>query len=198
MALKAHNPNGGKGKDVPQAGVQAARLVGITDLGHQPGFTYQGKQIESSYKVEFTYELVNSLMEDGRPHWVSEQFKFSDWRGKNGSFPSTMMSRVDALDPLNESNDGEDLTILLDKPCMLTVSLTDDGWPKIKGQAAVTGVPLGMEVAPLQNEPFAFDMEAPDMDLWATFPEFKQNQIKNALNLADTPLAKELAQLDEL
>ena len=62
-----------KKREQPEGGTHMARLVGITDLGEQPGFIYQGKEIESQFKREFTYELVNAHMSDGRPFHVSEE-----------------------------------------------------------------------------------------------------------------------------
>ena len=198
MALQAKNHGGSGAKDVPEKGNHFARLVGITDLGHQPGFEYRGKDVESQYKVTFTYELVNSLMEDGRPHWVSEDFKVSNWIGKNGGFDSTMMSRVKSIDVADDSNLGEDLRELLGKPCMVTVSLTEAGWPKVAGQAAVSMIPAGMTVPDLVNEPFAFDMDNPDMDVWMRLTEFTKEKIKKALNFHESKLFENLAAADEL
>ena len=82
MALKMRNTSGGGDLDIPLEGTHLGRLVGITDLDHQPGFTWQGpkgpEDVESQYKVTFTYELCNSMTKDDRPHWVSEDFKVSD------------------------------------------------------------------------------------------------------------------------
>lgn len=189
MALKAKEAKTGN-RDVPQAGNHLARLVGIVDLGHQPGYEYRGNQIPSAYKIEFTYELVNSLTEEGMPHWVSEDVKSNDY-DKNGKM-SNMMARVRAIDPENDSNNGKNLLALLGKPCMVSVVLNDNGYPVVRGQSAVAGVPMGMEVKELTNEVFSFDMDEPDMNVWATFPEFKQKKIKSALNYAETALLKEV------
>lgn len=197
MALKAENKSGGT-KDVPQAGNHFARLVGMVDLGEQPGFEYKGKEVGPQYKVNFIYELVNSLMEDGRPHWVSEDFKVSNWIGKNGGFDSTMMSRVKAIDVADDSNMGDDLTKLLGKPCMVTVAMTESGWPKVAGQAAVSMIPGGMEVPELKNESFFFDMDEPDMHVWERLTEFTKDKIKQSLQFHESKLFQELAASDEL
>lgn len=195
MALKARQAKSGE-RDYPVAAPHLARVVGITDLGHQPGYEYRGNKIESSWKIEITYELVNSLMKDGRPHWVSEDIKSNNYE-KNGKM-SNLMARIRAIDPNNDSRDGDDLLQLLGKPCMVTVTHNEEGFPKIKGQGAVSGVPLGMDIKELYNEPFAFDMDNPDMHLWDSFPEFKKEKIKSALNFTDTELLKVLAKEDEL
>ena len=196
MSLSARDTGNRKTKlDVPEQGTHMARLVGLTDLGHQPGFTWQGKDIESSWKVEFTYELVNSLMADGRPHWVSEDVNVNDFEGDG--VVSTMMARVRSLDKENASDDGKNLSKLLGAPCMATISLNEKGYPKLKGQAAVGAISLGMDVPELNNEQFTFDMDAPNMDVWESFADFKQGKIKVALNFDATVLAKELAVSDE-
>lgn len=195
MALSAENKLN-KAKDYPQGGTHMARLVGLTDLGHQPGWELKGQEIPSAWKIEFTYELPNSKMKDGRPHWISEEVKVSDYESKG--IISTMMARVRTLDKANESHDGQDLSKLLNKPCMVTITVPEDGYPKLKGQAAVSGIPMGMEVPSLENETFVFDMDEPDMELWETFPEFKKEKIKRALNYEETSLARELALEDSL
>jgi len=197
MSLQARStkPRGSSNREYPEAGTYTARLVGLTDLGHQDGFVYQGKEIESSWKVEFTYELVDTKMEDGRPFWVNEEVSVNDFEGEG--ITSTMMARVRTLDKANESDNGKDLTKLLDKPCMVTVIINDNGYPKLKGQAAVSGVPVGLPITELRNDIFSFDMDNPNMDLYAKFPEFKQTKLKTSLNFDETELAKQLAETGE-
>lgn len=194
MPLAAKNMGTRGSKEQPELTTHMARLVGLVDLGHQPGYEYQGKKIESSWQIEFTYELPRALMEDGRPHFVSEQVKVDDYEGK--SIVSKMMSRVRTLDPENISNDGKDLAALLGKPCMVTLSPGNNGYVKLKGQAAVGGVPLGVEVPPLVNPTFVFDMEDPDMDLFYSFPQFKQERIVAAINYEETELCRQLLASD--
>lgn len=190
MSLVARTTKPKKELDNPVDGTHMARLVGLTDLGHQPGFVYEGKEIESEYKIEYTYELVNSLMKDGRPHWVSETIKVNDFVPDHpGGFIATMMLRARSLNP---ENPDKDATKHIGKPCMVTVTISEKGYANVKGQAAVTGCPIGMEIPELVNDTFIFDMDAPDLDLWATFPEFKQNKIKEALNFEETELFRQL------
>lgn len=195
MALKAENKNENRVKDYPLMTTHMARLVGITDLGHQPGFEFEGRKIDSKWKVEFMYELPNSLMEDGRPHCVWEEINVDDFEGKG--LTSKMMARVRSLDPENETKDGQDLSKLLGKPCMVTLSPGKNGFPKIKGIPSVTSVALGMEVPEAHNELFAFDMDNPDLEIWDTFPKFKQEKLEKAINYPQTELCKQL-QKDDL
>lgn len=191
MGLKIREAKGLQ-KDYPIAGIHLARLIGLVDLGHQPGYEYRGNKIDSCWKIEFTYELVNSKMKDGRPHWVSEDIKSNNYE-KNGKM-SNMMARVRSLDPLNESQDGTELNTLLGKPCMVTVTLNDEGYPKVQGQMAVSGIPADMPVPPLENEIFTFDMDEPNLAVWENFPDFKKEKIKQALNFDESNLSKALVE----
>ena len=163
----------------PETGTHAARLVGITDLGHQPGFEWQGKEIQSAYKVRLTYELPNSLMEDGRPHWVSEDVTNSD------NEKSTLAMRVRTL-----GGSFSDLSSLIGKACMITLVENKNGYIKIDGQGGVGGVPNGFPVPDLVNPSFIFDMDEPDMDIFNNFPEFIQERITSALNYEGSELEK--------
>ena len=180
MALKMRNMSGGAALDVPLAGSHMARLVGITDLDHQPGFTWQDEEIESQYKVTFTYELCNSLTKDGRPHWVSEDFKVSDHER------SKMFARVNALDPTGSLSDkGNNLAGLINAPCMVTVSHNAKGYAKIPG---VAGALAGYPVPELANEPYVFDFEDPAMEVFKRLPEFVQGKLKSSLNFEGSVL----------
>lgn len=182
MALTARSF--GKKLDQPTVGTKMARLVGLVDLGHQPGFEYQGDQIKSQYKITFTYELPGSKTEDDRPHWVSEDVNVSDYVGDG--IVSKMMKRVFALDPTGEiSNGGKNLQALIGMPCMVTVKHNKNGYAQVSD---VSGAPEGIPIPELANDPQLFNMDDPDMDLFNKFPEFVQNKIKSALDLQDTKL----------
>ncbi len=168
-------------KEQPKEGTHVARVVGITDLGHQPAFEWLGQQIESSYKVEITYELTNSLMEDGRPFHVSEQITNSD------NIKATLRIRAESI-----GADINHLESFLGKPCSVTVKHNDKGYANVKGQAAVGGIPSGMPVPPLQNPKYIFELAKPDMDLWDKMPEFRQKKILSGLDLEKTELGQQL------
>lgn len=193
MALSAKAGNTGKKTlDVPERGTHMARLVGLTDLGHQPAWEYQGEEVKDSYQVTFTYELPNSKMADGRPHWVSEDVNVNDFEGDGIS--SKMMKRVRAIDANNKSEDGKDLTAMIGEPCMLTIDVNQKGYPKVKD---ASGVPAGLDIPELANPTFVFDMDSPDMEKWDTFPEFTQKKIMNAMNFKDSMLGKLVGGSDE-
>ena len=197
MTFAARKPEN-KASEQPQAGTHVGRLLSITDLGHQPGFVYDGKKIESAWKLEFTYELVNHFMEDGRPFVISEDLTNKDWEDAKSGRASTLVMRAKSL--LNERyREGvEEITTLLTQPCMITVTHNEKGYAKIRGQAAVGSVPFGMETKELRNPAVTFQMDNPDMDLWSAMPEFKQNKIMAALNFNETELFKIVALDGEL
>lgn len=185
MALGARKPNK-KSTDAPKPGTYLARLVGIVDLGHQPAFAYDGGVADAAFKLTFTYELPNSKTEDGRPHWVSEDMKNSDFYDPKKGISSTLMKRVYAMDPDGSlTRDGKDLSPLISLPCMVEVGNNKNGYIKVKN---VTGAPGGIPVPELDNDPILFDFEDPDVEVFKRFPEFVQNKIKAALNLPGTPL----------
>ncbi len=186
MALKMQNKGGAKSLDVPLAGGHMARLVGLVDLDHQPSFEWQGEEIESQYKVTFTYELANSMTKDGKPHWVSEDFKVSDHER------SKMYARVRALDPQGTiSKHGTALTELIGTPCMVSISINAKGYPKIDG---VSGAPAGIPVPELKNDPIIFDFDEPDMEVFTRLPEFVQNKLKTSLNFEGSALHAKLVE----
>jgi hypothetical protein len=175
-----------KSTDAPKPGTYLARLVGIVDLGHQPAFDYDGGVADAAFKLTLTYELPNSKTEDGRPHWVSEDVKNSDFYDPKKGIASTLMKRVYAMDPTGEeTRDGKNLLPLIGKPCMVEVGLNKNGYVKIKN---VTGAPEGIPIPELANDPLIFDFEEPNVEVFNRFPEFVQNKIKAALNLSGTPL----------
>ena len=205
MTRSANKPNI-KSKEQPQEGTHVARLLGITDLGHQPGFVFEGKPIESAWKFEYTYELVNHKMEDERPFLISEDVTSKDWEDKDTGRCSTMIARAKALMGSEYRKGMDDLALQLSKPCMVTIRMNKKGYPKIAGQAGVGSIPFGMDVAELTNETYFFDMGVklpngqwsgePNMEIWEKMPEFKQEKIRSALNFSETRLAEILNEDD--
>jgi hypothetical protein len=91
---------------------------------------------------------------------------------------SALTPVVKALDPTGQC---QDLTQLLGKPCMVQVGSTSTGNAKITNIVA----PMrGMPVAEIYNpaKMLAFDFDNPDLEMFATFPQFMQEKIKSAIN----------------
>lgn len=172
-------------REQPPAGTHLARFVGLSNLGHQPGFQWQGKSIESQYKFELTYELVTCDMSDGRPFWVSEEVNNTD--NEEGTLTSRCNAAGVSIDNLVE---------LIDKPVMVTLVMKESGYPKVKN---VSGIPEGLPVPELRNPVQLFDIYAdpPNLEAFEKFPEFKQNKIVEALDFKTTALYRELLKQGE-
>lgn len=185
-------------REQPAEDTYVARLLGITDLGHQPGFSHAGKDYESEWKFEFTYELIGTEMEDGRPFVVSEEVANKDSENVQSGMVSKLVARCKSLLGVRDYKEGlQDLERLLGCACMVNVTYNKNGYAQIKGTAAVGSIPNGMVVGALHNEVYFFDMDEPEMDLWEKMPDFKREKIQNALNFNDTELAKTLAEGDQ-
>ena len=163
-------------REQPDVGVYLARVAQLTNIGHQPGFEWKGKEIKSSYKLEVTYELVNEKMEDGRPFWVSESLTNTD------SEKGNLRQRVQAAGVTFET-----FSDMLGRAVTVTLEQNEKGYAKIVN---VAGVPGGYDVAELLNPPQEFDMysETPDLDVFRAFPEFKRGKIESALDFEEQPL----------
>ena len=183
MAIGARNTSGSKEKaEQPTAGPRLARLVGVAELGIQPGFEYQGDMKPATTQEEWIYELKGPTdkMEDGRPFWVSEGIKVSNYEPKDGGFSSKMMTRVRALEQGGvNTNNGENTLSLLGEVCMVETGLTSSGWAKLK---AVTPAPAGLPVDALENEPVVFDWDNPEKAVWDRLGGLTKRKIQEALD----------------
>jgi hypothetical protein len=185
MAIGARKTSN-KSSDQPKPGTYMARLVGIIDLGLQPAFDFPGGHAEAAYKLTLTYELPSSKMQDGRPHWVSEDVKNSDFYDEKKGISSTLMKRVYALDPDGSmTRDGKDLTPLINVACMVEVGLNKNGYIKIKN---VTGAPAGIPIPDLANDPIVFSPAEVDVETFRRLPPFTQRKIKSADDFEDSTI----------
>lgn len=174
-------PKATSNKEYPKTDNYLARVVGITDMGIQPGFEWKGEMTKPAAKVELTYELVTTEMSDGRPFWVSESGTYS-------TASKWLQQRC-----LATGVSIEDISPMIGKPVMLNVATNDKGYPKVTN---VAGVPAGIPVPELRNPTQLFDLNDPDLSLWEKFPDFKKDKIREATNFKQTKLA-ELLHLDD-
>jgi hypothetical protein len=183
MAIGARNTSGTKEKsEQPQPGPRLARLVGVAELGIQPGFEWQGDMKPATTQEEWIYELKGPKdnMADGRPFWVSEGVKVSSYEPTDGGFSSKMMTRVRALEQGGvDTQDGKNTLALLGEVCMVETALTANGWAKLK---AVTPAPAGLPVDELKNEPVIFDWDEPSKDVWNRLGALTKRKIQEALD----------------
>lgn len=187
----SHPPKAKGATDQPADGIpQYARVVGMAYLGVQPEWEWAGKKNAPEEQFEITYELPNSKMEDGRPHWLSEQvsINFNDG-GENPQFKSKLMRRVTALCPNGEADNGYNLNAFINQICMVTPQHNKKGYAKI-GPSAVAGVPVGTAVPELENQTFnLLDWDTVTKAQWGSLPSpLTKKKIQGADNYPTSKL----------
>lgn len=179
-----------------EAGVYPARLVQLIDLGLQPQRPFAGTEKAPCQEIMLTYELVDEFMKDAdgkdvldKPRWISESLPFY------GLFADKAKStqRYYAFDP-DESFDG-DLAKAIEMPCNVTIVNNKKGdkvYDNIANIAAMR--PKDAANCPaLQNPSCVFDLETPDMAMYARLPKWIQEKICGNLNFKGSPLEAALA-----
>lgn len=178
---KAPKP-AGKDYGIAKAGVQMARLVSIVEIGEQPR-SFKGQEKSPAVQLNFTFELPKDRIEieddDGKsvskPRWVSINNVnfFTDDKAR-------LVEIVKALDPNGEA-DGQ-LANLVGRPCFVTLEHKEYEGKAYAKIASISGVPEGMEVPELENEPRVFDWDTPTQAAWDALPEWTREKITTALN----------------
>jgi len=197
MALKLPTGSNQERKFTPQANLEAGtypgRVVQLIDFGLQPQKPFMGKDKPPANELGVTYELLDEFMKDeagkdieDKPRWVSESFPVHPLFAENAK--ST--KRFKALDP-NDEWEG-DITKMLTMPLNVTIVNNVVG-DKVYDNVALTSAmrPKDAEKAPpLKNEPKFFDLDAPDLAVFNSFPKWIQDKIKSNLNFQGSPLQK--------
>jgi hypothetical protein len=209
MTLNANNlpRNKSKGNRVQQppleAGVaHAARLVQVIDLGLQAQRPYKGNAKEPRHSLYVTYEFSHIFLVDEKgeenqelPRRISEEFAL---------FPlisdrAVSTRRYLAFDPKEEKKG--DWAKLLGSPCSLLVVNNPDQNDKTRvfsNVGNVTPAPRmpGYVQPELVNDPVVFDLDAPDIEVFKSLPEFLQNKIKANLNYQGSKLQGLLGEVE--
>ena len=176
---------GGTREAAPE-GTHLARIVGVTNIGHQPAFNYGGGVAEDKWKIELCFELAEK-MSDGRPFHVSKEYTNTD------NEKGTLVSIAQAI-----GKSVYEIEDWVNTPCMVQYGPNKNGKLNVLSVAGVPGSIAGT-VPPLENEAWVFDMNAPEADLegWAKLHKWRREKIKKALNFQETDLyAKLLASGD--
>lgn len=163
--------------ETPTEQPHVSRVVRIVNLGHQPGFNWEGEDIESEYKIEFTFEVCDENMKDGRPFWVSKEVNNKD--SNKGNLFAYLTAAGTTLATIEEA---------LNATVSMTPRLKKSGWPTVDN---VSGLPplLAGNVPELRNEALFFDFyeDIPDMETWQKLPEKTQEKVLQALDVQDYP-----------
>lgn len=161
----------------PEAGTFAARCVGLIDLGTQTS-TYEG-ETKAAHKLLLQLEITDAenRRSDGSPHTISKRFTASlhpkaglrkfleSWRGK----PFTP-EELKAFDTRN----------LLGLPCLVGVVHETKGDKTYANLASVMKLPKGMPAGAGELNPVAFDLAAPDWQVFAGLSSRLQGQIADS------------------
>lgn len=198
MALNAKKAGGGERKFVEQplleAGNYPARLVQIIDFGLQAQRPFQGKDKAPIQEIGLTYELLDAFMVDeggkeleDKPRWMSEQMAF------HGLFAERAKStqRYHAFDP-QEVQEGN-WPAFLEAPCMVTVVHNPNPKNPERPYENIGNVtpmrPRDAANAPeLKNKAAYFDLDEPDAEMFAKFPQWIREKIQGNLNYKGSKL----------
>ncbi len=175
-----------------------SRVAQVIDLGIHPREKWDtatnsyvvDNEKKPAQKMFVTYELTDEFCKDEKgedditkPRWLSERlFLFN-----LDVDLATSTKRYKAIDPTMAV--GGDWTKLTGAPCMVMVAHKKSGKAKV---GAVTPAGKRTVVGPLVNESKVFLMDAPDMEIFNSLPEWLQNEIKAALNYKGSALQVEL------
>jgi hypothetical protein len=195
LALNAKTAGNSQGpkQDNLEPDVYPGRLVQIIDYGLQAQKPYQGKEKPPVNVVGFTYELVTEFMKDDegndiedKPRWISEMMPLHNLKADKAK--STQ--RYKAFDP-TEQYDG-DFVQCLDTPVNIIVTNNQVGDKLYVNVGDVTAMNAKKALAcpELKNPAKYFDLDAPDMDIFKSLPEWVQKKICENLNFSGSKLEK--------
>ena len=182
-----------------EPGTYPARLVQLLDLGLQPQRAYKGAEKAPANEILLTYELVDEFMKDeegndieDKPRWISETLPFYGLAADKAK--STQ--RYNAFDPSGDL-DG-DLTKAMGFPINVTIVNNAVGDKVYDNVATVSTMrPRDAGACPeLKNPAKVFDLDAPDLELFKSLPEWIRTKIESNLNYEGSILQKLLAGKD--
>ena len=196
MGLNAKKVQGNKqgGQQEPlEPDVYRARLVQLIDLGLQAQKPYQGKEKPPVQEIMLTYELCEEFMKDeegndieDKPRWISETLPFFGLYADKAK--STQ--RYKAFDP--DEAWGGDFSQAIERPINVTVVNNAVGDKIYDNIATISPMrPKDAEkCSPLKNGAKVFDLDAPDITVFNSFPKWIQEKIQANLNYEGSPLQK--------
>lgn len=198
MALNASKEptSGGKKSDPIESGNYIGRTVQVLDMGLQTQRPYQGQDKPPAHEVMITYELGTEFLKDDegkdqtdKPRWISESIPL-----RNLSQDLAKSSkRAKALDPSNKYKG--DFAQMVNLPCTVTVVQNPkkgDPTTIYNNIANVTPPMKGFPAPELINPPKVFDLDAPDLEVFGSLPEWVQTKIKENLNFNGSLLQRML------
>lgn len=171
VVLTSNGSSEGKVYERPAAAVYAARCINIIDLGTHTEQDFKDKtKTKDNRKLKITWEL-NELMQDGRPFVVSWDGNAS-FNEKSNLYNILVSWRGKAF--TDEEKKKFELKNILDKPCMLNVTVTEKGYNKIAG---VMPLPKGMTIPDRHNDLIDFSIDMIGTETFTKLPNFIKDRI---------------------
>lgn len=137
--------------------------------------------------VMLTYEFTTEFMKDeagndveDKPRWMSEDFPVYAL----DSELATSTKRMQAFDPGFKKFNG-DFAALATQACTVTIGKRKNGKAKIGN---VSPPMKGMPVPELKNPVKVFMLEAPDLEVYKSLPQWLQDKIAANLDFPGSPL----------
>ena len=161
----------GKVYEKPEAGVYPAGCIQIIEMGTHTEADFNDKtKVKDVRKLKITWEL-NELMEDGRPFVVSWDGNMS-FNEKSNLYKMLVSWRGKAF--TEEEKCKFELKNVLDKPCMLNVTITEKGYTKVAG---VMPMPKGMTLSERINPIIDFSIDMIGTETFTSLPNFVKDKI---------------------
>lgn len=197
MALNAaniKNNNGNKERveqPVVEPGMYPARIVQIIDIGLQAQRSYEGQAKPPANEIMISYEFADVFMVDkdgneveDKPRWISEAIPLYSIQQEKAK--STQ--RYNAADP--DGVYGGDFSKLAGAPVNISVVHKKKGDKTYVNIGAVAPMRKrdADKIPDLANDPKVFDLDAPDMEIFGSLPQWVQDKIKSNLNFNGSKL----------
>lgn len=165
-------------------GSYVSACIGIIDIGEQYDKFPGEKQGKYTSKVIFLFELLGETVEiDGEqnPRWLSlEMTQSLHERSALYKTLTAWLGRPLTEDELSIEGCGFDLTQMIGKNCMLSVSLNEKDGEQYNKITGTMGVPKGLQVEKPISEFLKFDIDDRDESVFEKLPEWIQKKIRKS------------------
>lgn len=169
--------------------------IAAVDLGEQ--YEQYNKQKQGKYVKQcmFIFEIPSERVQvDGedKPRWISSSRLTQSLHEKSKLFSMLESWRGQ---PLTEQDfsEGFDLTSMLGKPAMLTITLRERGdGTQFNQLTAVSGFPRGIPAPEPESELIRFDADEPDAESLAKLPEWVQDIIAHSTQFSRNPTTENI------
>jgi len=159
MALNPQDKSGGARITPPAPGTVPARVARIIEIGsHATKFGVKDQ-------VQIWFSLPTRLIADEGDYQGKQHMVRTQRMRKSSNEKASLMKYVNVLNPQASS-----LAELINLPSYLTIvhnEVESQGKKEVYANImGIMGVPEGMTVGDLDTEPFYFDFDNPDADIW--------------------------------